>query len=324
MRTRVKMIAGLWALSSLFLACGDDEGKTYPFDAPAIKPPVENQSPAGFKSQSLLLTPEAGLAEIKNRFYSDGPTDFMERLDQIDNRLAEFESRASGSDQGACVGEEAQLWDLTDIPGVGAFPMYFSCNDIPSETQGTSMSIYFGKKDGYWYLAELSVNSTGNEPPTIGVLAKVNEAGTETTVVQLSVETNYTTSVFHVYANDTTQVFEMANASNRTSSNGSGNGANYTGVGCGVRVKANTDFIYGTGKFTSENCSSASVDTICADSISLSGTSASNCTSAGLDQFSTVMNLTAADLGDVSALGTGYTKVKSIIDGTGLPVVTRF
>lgn len=311
------------ALSTSVVSCGEDDSKTNPFDAPAVKPPVENQSPAGFKTQNLNLTADQGLSEIKSRFYGDGPTDFLERLTQVDNRISEFESRASNSDQGECVGEEAKLWNLSDIPGVDTFPMYFSCYDVPSETQGTSMSIYFGRKDGYWYLAELSKNDSSNEPPTIGVLAKVNEAGTETTVVQLSVETNFTTSVFHIYANDSTQVFEMANASNRTSTNGSGNGANYTGVGCGVRLKSNSDLIYGAGKFTSEDCN-LSATTVCANSSNLSATDASNCTAAGLNDFSTIMNLTASELGDVSASGTGYAKVKAIIDGTDLPNVSRF
>jgi hypothetical protein len=160
--------------------------------------------------------------------------------------------------------------------------------------------------------------------PTIGVLAKVNEAGTETTVVQLSVETNFTTSIFHVYANDTTKVFEMANASNRTSSNGSGSGANYTGVGCGVRLKANADFVYGTGKFTSENCSSTTTSTVCAKAADLTSANASDCTGATLDTFSAAMNLTAAELGTVEATGTGYAKVKAIIDATGAPTVSKF
>lgn len=312
---------GIFAVA---LACGKKDEKTHPFDAPAIKPPVESQSPVGFKAQSLRSIPDSSLSEIKNRFYGDGPTDFLERLTKVDDRIAEFEGRASSSDQGACVSEEAKLWDLKDIPGVGSFPMYFSCYEVPSQTQGTAMSIYFGKKDGYWYLAELSKNDSGNEPPTIGVLAKVNEAGTETTVVQISVETNYTTSIFHIYANDSTQVFEMANASNRTSSNGTGNGANFTGVGCGVRLKSNANLIYGTGKFTSDSCSATQNTAVCADSSNLESTNVTNCTAASLNNFSNIMDLTAAQLGDVSATGTGYVKVKAIIDGTGLPSVSRF
>jgi hypothetical protein len=305
------------------LACGKKDEKSNPFNAPAVKPPVENQSPAGFKSASLSLTADSNLSVIKSRFYSDGPTDFIERLSKVDGRIAEFEGRASSSDSGKCVSEEPKLWDLKDIPGVGAFPMYFSCFDSPSQTQGTSLSIYFGKKDGYWYIAELSKNPSGNEPPTIGVLAKVNEAGTEATVVQLSVETNFTTSVFHVYANETTKVFEMANASNRTSSNGSGSGANFTGVGCGVRIKSNSDFIYGKGRFSSDNCSTQAAE-VCGKVADLTSANASDCTGASLNTFSTAMDLTAADLGTVDASGTGYTKVKAVIDGTGLPTVSQF
>lgn len=322
---KIKSVSSLVVAGSILavgLACGKKDEKSNPFNAPAVKPPVENQSPAGFKATGLALSADSSLAEIKSRFYGDGPTDFIDRLTKVDARIAEFEGRASSDDVGKCVSEEAKLWDLKDIPGVGAFPMYFSCYDVPSQSQGTTMSIYFGKKDGYWYIAELSKNESGNEPPTIGVLAKVNEAGTETTVVQLSVETNFTTSVFQVYANDTTKVFEMANASNRTSTNGSGSGANYTGVGCGVRLKANSSFVYGSGKFSSDNCSAAAT-TVCAKVADLTSTSASDCTGAGLDSF-TVMNLTAADLGTVSATGTGYVKVKSIIDATGVPSVSKF
>jgi hypothetical protein len=317
----ISAVTGAGLLAAV--ACGKKDEKSNPFNAPAVKPPVESQSPSGFKSLSFALASDPSLAAIKSRFYSDGPTDFLDRLGKVDERMAEFESRASGSDSGKCVAEEAKLWDIKDIPGVGAFPMYFSCYDIPSQSQGTTMSIYFGKKDGYWYLAELSKNESSNEPPTIGVLAKVNEAGTETTVVQVSIENNFTTSLFHIYANETTKVFEMANASNRTNSNGSGSGANYTGVGCGVRLKSNASLVYGTGKFTSESCSTASSATVCGDTATLSSGNVSDCTGAGLNNFS-VMNLSASDLGDVSATGTGYTKVKAIIDGSGLPSVSKF
>ena len=316
------LVAG--SVLAIGIACGKkDDKNTHPFNAPAVKPPVENQSPTGFKSTGLSLSADSGLAEIKSRFYGDGPTDFIDRLTKVDARIAEFESRASSNDTGKCAGEEPKLWDLKDIPGIGAFPMYFSCYDVPSQSQGTTLSVYFGKKDGYWYIAELSKNESGNEPPTLGVLAKVNEAGTETTVIQMSIETNFTTSVFHVYANDTTKVFEMANASNRTSSNGSGSGANYTGVGCGVRLKANSSYVYGSGKFSSENCGAAAT-TVCANVSDLTNTSSTDCTGAGLDTFAVAMNLTAADLGSVSATGTGYVKVKSIIDGTDIPSVSKF
>jgi len=319
---RISAVAFAGLLAAV--ACGKkDEKSTNPFDAPAVKPPVENQSPSAFKSTKLALAADPDLTKIKDRFYSDGPTDFLDRLGKVDERMAEFESRASGSDSGKCVSEEAQLWDLKDIPGVGAFPMYFSCYDIPSQSQGTTMSIYFGKKDGYWYLAELSKNESGNEPPTIGVLAKVNEAGTETTVVQVSIENNYTTSIFHIYANDTTKVFEMSNASNRTTSNGSGSGPNYTGVGCGVRLKSDASFVYGAGRFASEDCSTEPDTTVCGDAATLSSRNVNDCAAAGLDNFS-VMSLTAAELGDVSVNGTGYTKVKAIIDGSGLPAVSQF
>ncbi len=314
------------AILMIGLACGKkDENKSNPFNAPAIKPPVENQSPSGFKVTALALSADSNLAEIKAKFYGDGPTDFIDRLTKVDGRIAEYESRASSGDSGKCVSEEPKLWDVKDIPGVGAFPMYFSCYEVMTSTDAnTSLTVYFGKKDGYWYVAELSKNTASNEPPTIAVLAKVNDAGTETTVVQASIETNFTTSIFHIYANDTTKVFEMANASNRTSSNGTGSGANYTGVGCGVRLKANSDFIYGTGKFTSENCSTASASTVCAKASDLTSTSSTDCTGASLDTFSAAMNLTAAELGTVDASGTGYTKVKAIVDATDIPSVSKF
>jgi hypothetical protein len=50
-----------------------------------------------------------------SRFYSAGPTDFIDRLTKVDARIAEFESRASSGDVGKCVSEEPKLWDLKDI-----------------------------------------------------------------------------------------------------------------------------------------------------------------------------------------------------------------
>lgn len=314
-------------MSTAFLGCGKKENDGKSFDAPAVRPPVAAASPDGFGgSASLGLTSGSELDEIKSRFYGAGPTDFLDRLAKIDSRIAEYETRSSSGDAPAkCLDEEAQLWNIQGLPGVGKFPVYLQCLEtMTTPSSGTALKVGIGQKDGYWYIVELQNNATSNEPPTMGVLAKVKADGTEATVVQMSVETNYTTSIFHVYADQTNQVFELANASNRTSRNGTGSGPNYTGVGCGVRLKANATLVYGEGIFASENCLQTAVQ-VCADATSLTAkTTAADCTTAQLSTFGTVMNLTAAELGTESATNEAYLKVSSLIGGTGLPSLSKF
>lgn len=329
--TRIRYIGASSILVPLFaatiVACGktDKDGKS--FDAPAIRPPVAEASPDGFASSTgLSLTAGGELAEIKSRLYGPGPINFLDRLDKIDSRIAEYETRsASGDAPAKCLDNEASLWDIQGLPGVGAFPVYLQCLEtMTTPESNTTLRVGIGQKDGYWYIAELQKNPNANEPPTMGVVAKVKADGSEATVVQMSVETNYTTSIFHIYADRTNQVFELANASNRTSKNGTGSGANYTGVGCGIRLKANASLIYSEGIFSSENCQQTATE-VCADAATLTAkTSGVDCSTAQLSTFGTVMDLTAAGLGTESSTNEAYLKVSSLIDGSGLPSLGKF
>ncbi|MEY4615944.1 MAG: hypothetical protein RJB66_904 [Pseudomonadota bacterium] len=223
---------------------------------------------------------DANLQEMKSRLFSQGPTDFLYRLKMVDDRLDEMATRLS---------ECAEATTQTFNPGAFvtglSFPMKFGCkedvNQFPSGIAG--MSIYFGKDNGYWYLAEVTHISNYNQgtidQPSIAVLAKIKDDGTEMDVWQVSVERvsgNDEGGVMHITANKSTGVFSISTGSSAVNGNYSNSSANYSGLGCGVQMITDGTNVYANGKFAQANCGGQSTAQVC---VAADLTSAGTCTS---------------------------------------------
>jgi hypothetical protein len=216
------------------------------------------------------MTVDTNLTELKNRIFSPGPTDFLYRLKMVDNRLASLADAIT-----ACEATTTSTYTPPTIATGFNFPMKLSCKQtIDSASLGVSdHKVYFGKDGGYWYIAELTTNTdfdTGAnsdaEPPTMGVLAKVSDAGDDMEVFQISVEkksSTYYSTVTHIKANKTTGVFELSTASSADITQTISPGANFSGVGCGVDMKTDGTHVYASGKF-SQATSCPSAATVCA------------------------------------------------------------
>lgn len=101
------------------------------------------------------------------------------------------------------------------------------------------LTIYFGRKDGQNYLAELQ-KSDGANSPTMAVLAKIDSAGTKTDVWQIIVADTVspkTVSVIHIRADQATSTNHVIVAATSTG----------LGVGCGVKLSASSTalWVYG-------------------------------------------------------------------------------
>ena len=174
---------------------------------------------------------------IKTRLFQEGPGDFSYRLGMIDERLQEFKTRAKESDK-ECLSTIAVKFEPT-LPNNEAFPMYFSCK----EEMSSQLSVYFGQKDGQYYVAELQKGGTvaglGNIP-SIAVLASVDSAGNKVDVWQIAVEDTAnpkTVSVFHIMADKIANTIQVIAAATSTG----------TGIGCGIKMSSTASalLVYG-------------------------------------------------------------------------------
>jgi hypothetical protein len=271
----------LLTMTTGMIGCAKNEDSSATSPIPSMVSIAKGALPSALESSAVAFTVDSNLTTLKDRLFSPGPTDFMYRLKMVDERL--------GSLADAIVECQDAPTSTYTPPAVATgfnFPMQFSCKQVvDAASQGVNdFKVYFGKSGGYWYVAELQTNTdfenSDAEPPTMGVLSKISEAGDEMEVFQISVEKKsgvYYSTVTQIKANKTTGVFELATSSSADSTQTISPGANYSGVGCGVSMKTDGTYVYATGKFD-QATSCPSTATVCANSGDLSNAPGS-CTS---------------------------------------------
>lgn len=316
---RSVLAAGAMALLS---ACGGGS-MSVPNALPIVKGalPATLESSAATRMSSMAfaspLAVDSNITALKSRFFDGataGPTDFQYRLKMIDSRMDELEE-----DGGDCEGKDAQAWSVpVGTTGITLSTMYFQCYTTVTGPGVSDYKIYFGKKDGYWYLAELQINdafeSGDGEPPTMAVLAKIAEDSTTVEAWQISVEKvagSYYSTMTQILANQSTGVFEVSSASSAGTSTITP-GANYTGLGCGVQMKTDGTNIKASGIFSQGTCSSSAAPCVLASNFDTTGASCSS-----ISTFGTVA-MTQSGLISASA---GATAKAIIVDKTGIPTV---
>jgi len=232
--------------------------------AKATLPSSLESSAVGFNLTEEFV-PETNLDEMKDRLFSPGPTDFMYRLNSVDSRLDSLADAII-----ACADTPTSTYNPPTTLATGfSFPMELACiQTVDATSMGVSdFKVYFGKSGGYWYSAEIQTNasfeSNDSEPPTMAVLSKIDENGEEMEVFQISVEKSsadnlYYASVTHILANKTLGIFEISSASSADSTHTNSPGANFTGLGCGIQMKTNGTYVYGSGIFSQMNVCPAS------------------------------------------------------------------
>lgn len=340
---RIVGFVGFALLTSV--ACGKKKNSGNPIGMGQLLIPVKDSAPTGLANssaaskalvgESFLNDPQTGgaLSELKSRLFSPGPTDFMDRLKMVDGRLAELDKRHQESAR-KCVSDTAKEWKLSGLPdadgGTNATQSFWlQCSEILN----SELSVYFGRKDGYSYLIELQKSSGSN--PTMAVLGKVDDASTKAEVWTIYItsasqtdESKKHSSWMYVLGDKANKNFEMSvGGSGSMGKDGNGD-TPFSGLGCGVKVKANATLVQGIGQFfdanssldSAGNCQTAST-TVCANAADLS--SAADCSA--VSSFSaSVPKLTYAGLGGATAPRQGYTLGKKIIDGEGIPALTSF
>lgn len=280
---------------------GNEKGES--LGLPFVKPPVDRNTPAGIIASSAgLLLASSAINTLTSRLFTTGPTSITGRLDGIDMRLKEFDTRAKESKK-ACLNDGAKEWPLpAALPGGVAFPVYLQCLDEFS-SQGSGFQIAFGQKDGYAYLVELQKRGeAGSTAPQVATLVRAKMDGTATDAwitmqgfdqSQSAAAENY--FFFAVHADDATKGFEIA-----VGGNGRG-----IGVDCGVQLRSDGANLYANGIFASygdsgnETCSGAvaPVSDLCLDATTL----------AAKDDATACASIKAFTLPQVTHLGLGDT-----------------
>lgn len=232
----------------------DDEKKSgKSIGAPEIQPPVTRNMPSGFKDASLLLDSSSDLQAIKDYLYpSSGFVGPMERLEKIDERMAELNARAEESEK-VCLNSAAETFAIGGtLPGSTAFPLYFQCQETLTGTSGTSgvnkQMLAFGIKTSNLYLMEHAYQSDGG---AIVVMAKAAMSGKSTEVMELRYsETDHRATYLHLLGSDA-KGFELSMA---TGPNPGGSIA----LDCGVKVKSDGSFIKASvSSFSNDSCQTA-------------------------------------------------------------------
>ena len=231
-------------------SCGKDK-KGDPLGLPAVKPPVERNTPSGLKSASALrlqaATTPSALSTMGSRFFTVGPTSIMDILNRIDQSMASLDQRAQeGTGRPPCLDEAAKSWSV-QLPGGLTGTYYFQCYEERTSTEtNTKGKTAFGVSGDYAYLVDLQ-DSTGQAPRAATLVkAKMDGTMTEAWITMQKFDLSQTVSsedffFLNVKADDTTKDFEF-------SVGGTGKGI---GVDCGTQVKSNGTLIYGTGIFAS-------------------------------------------------------------------------
>lgn len=247
-RNRILIALGVAVCIALAVGLGVGLGMknkkaTIALDIPFLKPPVVSASPSGLKGSRRMLerdtpvrkllqtfTTAEATAVAKSRMFQAGPLVYSTRLGSVDERLQEFKTRALESPK-VCLSKTALKFEPS-LPNNEAFPMYFSCK----EEMSSSLSVYFGKSDNKYYVAELQ-KSSGSNIPSIAVLASVDSEGNKVDVWQIILDESTSpksASVSHIRADRTENTISVITAASSTG----------TGVGCGMKLSSTSSALW--------------------------------------------------------------------------------
>lgn len=155
-----------------------------PIGAPQVKPPVAAVTPAGLLASVLTVSRTSKMnamsaefcvedtiaKKVKCRLFSDGPTEILSILQDIDDRMAEIDERAQDSKRACLDGAPVDKTEDFAFPGaLGAtetFAHHLQCYDVFSDNTGW---MAFGKKDNVWYLREGWSGAAGTEGVNKGI-----------------------------------------------------------------------------------------------------------------------------------------------------------
>lgn len=276
---------------------------------PSLLTIVQDSLPTALKntSYSSLTKGVADVQTIQTRLFGSGPTNFRYRLSMVDLEITSL-TTTQASTYGSCFTTTGSTWTPSTFTVSGVtfnFPMSMTCKYVKS----TDATTYMGADASFYYIANLTKN-VGTDG--IYVLAKIAKAGSTIEVYQLGLSNSGPASILHIIANKSTQSFEVSTAS---SSDATGSGVTYTGVGCGVQMKTNSSYAYTSGRYTQTSCATNATQE-CVDASSGTTLTTSTSCPTSIQTFSSLA-LTQSILSNTAV----KTAITEIGNATGMPTV---
>jgi len=188
-------------------ACGkkDDKGSGGSIGAPQAYPPTALVTPStlvtssgtksaltvnaaatlnavakvtGLNAMTALPEPSdktAVMNEVKSRLFSAGPTNMLNLVKNVDNRMKEYDSRVSGMEKApTCLSstpvDVSTTFSVPAATGTTTFPLFGQCQ----ETASPGLTLMFGKKDNDWYLVDGATKDLDGSDNCVMTMAKIS------------------------------------------------------------------------------------------------------------------------------------------------------
>ncbi len=123
------------------------------------------------------------MADLKSRLFSEGPTNLLKLIKNVDARMAEYDQRVSGSESApSCLSSTpVDLSSVFSVPaasGTTTLPIYGQCRDSIN-----GLTLIFGKKDTDWYLVDGATKDTDGSASCVASMVKISGTTDATRVV---------------------------------------------------------------------------------------------------------------------------------------------
>jgi hypothetical protein len=299
-------------LAALALASSSTTSSTTTVTVPKIMTIVQAALPTALKN-TAYSTSIRGIADvqtIQTRIFSSGPADFRFRLTKVDEEITSLTVGTLASTYSSCFTSTGETWNPSTftVSGVSfSFPMAISCKQVKDANATT----YMGADADHYYIANITKN-VGTDG--IYVLAKIQKLGNTVEIYQLGLSNSGPASILQIIADKSSVSFEVSTAS---SSDATGSGVTYTGVGCGVQMRTDNTYAYTSGKYTQTSCA-ASATQECADASQGTTLTTSTACPASIKTFNTKA-FTQTILSDSSV----KTAITNIGNAVGMPASVR-
>ena len=196
---------------------------------------VAPQEPASDGDKTAMLD------IVKSRLFSEGPTNLLKLVKNVDNRMKEYDSRVAGMDKAPdCLGstpvDVSSTFSVPASTGTTTFPLHMQCQ----ETADPGLTLAFGKKDNDWYLVDGAIKDLDGSDNCVMTMAKISGSSDADRAVDAYMAIVYQGKTDNFSGSSTLMHFkaDVAAGTLELTAGGVGIGANQ------MHVKSNANFLY--------------------------------------------------------------------------------
>lgn len=243
----------------------------------------------------------AMLDTVKQRLFSEGPTNLLKLVKNVDDRMRDYDSRvASMSAAPECLGSTpVDLSTVFSVPaasGTTTFPLFGQCQET---INNGGMTLMFGKKDTDWYLVDGASAGLDGSADCVFSMSKISGTSDADRVVDGYMAVDYQGKTDNFTGSTTLMHFkaDVAAGTLEFTAGGIGIGPNQ------VHTKSNKEYLYIQTQDRTLS-GSASLYHACFSAVDLSLTTLSNCSA--LQSSLTLVSLGTTAAGSYIGGGSSY------------------